>query len=556
MASETWSLTGIDTQGLDLVLSQIQPWSASGAVTPVGIQSSAVPRSGVVTDLSDSSVSQVVFSAEDVWAPGFTITFSFSEPVDLWGFRFAGPSAATWPKRHTLSSGDKRCPRNRVPWVPNGLSPAPSAPPNFTTEPGVWTEQSALGSKSWRSAAASVDGQTLLVGGKTERPWLSKDAGATWAAVAAIPAGNWAATAVSGDGLTIFAGAYGGAVWLSKDGGTTWVAQTALGSDGWACAAISANGLIIVCGIFGGALWMSKDGGVTWAAQATLGSNNWRSAAVSGNGQLALVGGSTGYPQLTKDGGDTWAPVTPVGSGDRTVSAVSGDGQTLLSGSYGGLLWLSKDAGTTWVAPSAFGNASWWQGAASSDGRVLLGVVLGGGVYMSKDGGTTWVKQAALPDAQWRAAALSSNGLVTLVGADPATIRIRIDEDPIYLPNDLFVKRLQPVAALSNEHMLAQGELHTHRQRAFEIADVEFGGNGRVYGTVERKNTPTNIPLRRRVRLHRSRDGLLVRETWSKADGSYEFKGVSMQYEYDTIAWDNEMSFRSVVANNLTPETM
>lgn len=86
--------------------------------------------------------------------------------------------------------------------------------------------------------------------------------------------------------------------------------------------------------------------------------------------------------------------------------------------------------------------------------------------------------------------------------------------------------------------------------------DVEFGGNGRVYGTVERKNTPANVPLRRRVRLHRSRDGMLVRETWSKPDGSYEFKHVSMRYEYDAIAWDHEMSYRSVIANNLKPEVM
>ncbi|WP_313329821.1 hypothetical protein [Comamonas sp.] len=84
--------------------------------------------------------------------------------------------------------------------------------------------------------------------------------------------------------------------------------------------------------------------------------------------------------------------------------------------------------------------------------------------------------------------------------------------------------------------------------------DIEFGGRGRIFGTVARKNTPSNIPISRRVRLHRSRDGLLVRETWSRADGSYEFRGISTRYEYDVTAWDHELLYRSVVSNNLKPE--
>lgn len=88
------------------------------------------------------------------------------------------------------------------------------------------------------------------------------------------------------------------------------------------------------------------------------------------------------------------------------------------------------------------------------------------------------------------------------------------------------------------------------------LMDAETGGFYRIYGTVERGEVPVNVPLRRRVRLHRSRDGMLVRETWSKADGSYEFTEISGRYEYDVIAWDHEMQFRSVVANNLTPEVM
>ena len=62
------------------------------------------------------------------------------------------------------------------------------------------------------------------------------------------------------------------------------------------------------------------------------------------------------------------------------------------------------------------------------------------------------------------------------------------------------------------------------------------------------------MPLRRRVRLHRSVDGYLARETWSKADGSYEFSEISTRYEWDVIAWDHELQEYSTVANNQLAE--
>ncbi|MDH1472949.1 hypothetical protein N5F13_00440 [Comamonas thiooxydans] len=86
------------------------------------------------------------------------------------------------------------------------------------------------------------------------------------------------------------------------------------------------------------------------------------------------------------------------------------------------------------------------------------------------------------------------------------------------------------------------------------LLDAEFGGFYRIHGTVARKGSPANVPLKRRVRLHRSRDGMLVRETWSKADGSYEFTEISGRYEYDVIAWDHELQDYSTIANNQLAE--
>lgn len=86
--------------------------------------------------------------------------------------------------------------------------------------------------------------------------------------------------------------------------------------------------------------------------------------------------------------------------------------------------------------------------------------------------------------------------------------------------------------------------------------DMECGGQGSIYGTVELYAQAGNIPLPRRVRLHRSRDGLLVRETWSDAQGNYRFDGITDRYKYDVIALDHEGLQQSVVANDLTPEVM
>jgi len=82
--------------------------------------------------------------------------------------------------------------------------------------------------------------------------------------------------------------------------------------------------------------------------------------------------------------------------------------------------------------------------------------------------------------------------------------------------------------------------------------DMEFGGRGRFYGTVS--DGKSNAMLRRRVRLFRSRDGCLVREVWSAADGSYRFEGINERYEYDIEAWDHEKNYFSAVANNQIPE--
>lgn len=90
--------------------------------------------------------------------------------------------------------------------------------------------------------------------------------------------------------------------------------------------------------------------------------------------------------------------------------------------------------------------------------------------------------------------------------------------------------------------------------------DYVLGGNGlgRVRGrTVEQqdKNSP-KVPVSRRVRLYRDRDGLLIREAWSNAQGDYEFARIDSTTAYTVLSYDHEGDFRAVVADRVTPEAM
>lgn len=90
--------------------------------------------------------------------------------------------------------------------------------------------------------------------------------------------------------------------------------------------------------------------------------------------------------------------------------------------------------------------------------------------------------------------------------------------------------------------------------------DYVLGGNGlgRLRGrTVEQqdKNSP-KVPVSRRVRLYRDRDGLLIREAWSNAQGEYDFPRIDSTIAYTVLSYDHEGDFRAVVADRVTPEAM
>ena len=77
-------------------------------------------------------------------------------------------------------------------------------------------------------------------------------------------------------------------------------------------------------------------------------------------------------------------------------------------------------------------------------------------------------------------------------------------------------------------------------------------GIGRVRGTVKLAGTPS-LPVSRRVRLVREKDGLVVREQWSiPATGGYDFKYVDEMQSWTVISYDHTLDKRAVIADNLT----
>lgn len=83
------------------------------------------------------------------------------------------------------------------------------------------------------------------------------------------------------------------------------------------------------------------------------------------------------------------------------------------------------------------------------------------------------------------------------------------------------------------------------------------GGSGQIPGNVYRDSDPTDVPLRRRVYLHRQRGGLMVQEQWSDATtGAYLFTDIDPTETYYVVAFDYTHDYRAVIADNLTPEVL
>lgn len=81
-----------------------------------------------------------------------------------------------------------------------------------------------------------------------------------------------------------------------------------------------------------------------------------------------------------------------------------------------------------------------------------------------------------------------------------------------------------------------------------------FGGNGKIYGTVKQKSTPSNIPLKRRVVLYDRQTNIQLRETWSDpVTGNYSFEYLDTTKDFFVIAFDYTSTYKAVVADSVYP---
>lgn len=584
MASKVWRIAGIETTGGgDLSLTELLLWGETGALDAnAALYCSVEPTSGTLSALNDGEPgTSCGWSADVVCAPGFFIQWETPADVDAWCVRVAatqiGASIANYDLLQLLPGGWVSARHGRLPSYPAGeLTAAVSSAPLFGKSLGMQS----IFLSSWSSYGSfdtgiSPDGRTAVVAPNDTSANLniSKDGGLTWG-VCSRPVGD-ACLYVGNGGALAFAGirSVERGLSISKNYGGTWspVIVPSVGQYGLAGVSASSDLQTLAVSVYRVAqgLRISRDGGSTWLTPSIgVAGEGLQVPAVTPDGQtIVVVSGdsSSGAVFVSHDGGTTWAThQLTKGTYGFAKCAVSADGQVIAVAQRGGkLVFVSRDGGANWVERqiNAISSVGCEGIGMSASGKIIAITEYGSssGFHLSDDYGQTWSKPVV---HTWTGGfcrpAVSPGGSLILISpngvANPQTAWWR--KDAIYVDDPIKTSSQQALRLFDSGSTLPQGLQATTSTAPAKVRDMEFGGDGRIYGTVARANKPANSPLSRRVRLHRSRDGLLVRETWSKADGAYEFREISMRYEWDVIAFDHELQEFSTVANNQLAEPM
>ena len=508
MLSTSWSICGIDTDGHDLTLSRLVAWGEAGELVPVSVVSTLPPIAGAIDNLLVDDATTVTFAAADVRQPGFSITFEFAEPVELWGWRMAAPTQTGWPRMHAVSAGEHVQFLGGVEWQGIGVLSAPSyGPVNLAREFGTFVSLPAAGNRNW-GGVATHDGITIYAAASSGGAlYKSTDGGGSFSALPAAGNRSWGGVATH-DGVTVFAAEYGGALYKSTDGGLTFIPLASAGNRNWEGVATH-DGITIYAAASGGALYKSTDGGETFSALPAAGNRRWSGVATH-DGVTVFAAGNEGALYKSTDGGLTFSPLPSAGNRNWTGVATY-DGVTVYAVAYsGGALYKSTDGGEHFesISPVPSATPAWYDIATARSGDFVYLAAWGGSLY---------------------AASLLPRTYTRRVNALSTFISFTLGAKPVEIASHAF-------------------------ESSFATLDLDVGGHGRIYGTVKRKADQQNIPLVRRVRLHDSRTGALLRQTWSQEDGSYEFRDLNPDLEFDVVAWDHEGHFRSEIANNLKPE--
>lgn len=116
---------------------------------------------------------------------------------------------------------------------------------------------------------------------------------------------------------------------------------------------------------------------------------------------------------------------------------------------------------------------------------------------------------------------------------------------------------LRTVSASSTEQFFSESLPFAGARGASQaklLRDMQYGGRGQIVATVKEDHDPLDLPVRRRVRLFRDRDGVMIRETWSDAvTGAYAFTEIDENERYSVVAYDHLENYRAVIADRIQP---
>ncbi len=136
-------------------------------------------------------------------------------------------------------------------------------------------------------------------------------------------------------------------------------------------------------------------------------------------------------------------------------------------------------------------------------------------------------------------------------------------ERPSAVPTAKFPEPPRAAAATLRPYAVATSSVSLGQPPAFTVYPPTSGlmldpdvGTGTVSGTVKKLNTPDNIPLQRRVRLHDKLGMRLIRETWSDpVTGAFSFTNVQAGGRYVVIAYDHPHQYRAVIDDSVEVTT-
>ncbi|WP_310426946.1 caspase family protein [Chamaesiphon sp. VAR_48_metabat_135_sub] len=228
------------------------------------------------------------------------------------------------------------------------------------------------GNRKWvDSVAVSVDGKTIVSGGKdgTMRLWNrnGKEIAPPWKE----HKNSVRAVAISADGKTIVSGGQDGTVWLRESNGKP-IGKPFTRHKGYVkSVAVSADGQTIVSGGEDGIVRVWDRSGKASELPSKNRQGAVYSVAVSADGQTIVSGGADGFVRVWEPNGKAIAPPWKGHKGSVSSVALSADGETIVSGDDDGTVGLWERNGKA-IAPLWKGHESEVRVAISADGQTIV----------------------------------------------------------------------------------------------------------------------------------------------------------------------------------------